>query len=267
MWYNVTTLQNREEVRAMTQTTPFVFLHGLTFDHRLWEPVLAALPEGTAAMAPDLPGHGGTPLLESPGLLPVVDHVHEAVVAAGFERPVLVGHSIAGVIATIYAAKHPAAGVVTVDVTMRFEPFAAGLRALRPQLEGPAFDAAWEPFKESMHLDGVPAEHRELVAAGDRASQEVVLCYQADLLERMDDVLGERDVMTEALRAEPLPYLALFGREIDPDDRAWYAREIPYAVLEAWPVGHHFPHLEDPQAFVDRVTAFAAPAREAAPAG
>jgi len=252
----------------MTQTQhPIVFLHGLTFDHRLWGPVLAALPEGTPAIAPDLPGHGGTPLLESRGLLPVVDHLHEAVVAAGFERPVLVGHSIAGVIATIYAAKHPAAGVVTVDVTMRFEPFAAGLRALKPQLEGADFDAAWEPFKESMHLDGVPAEHRELVAAGERASQKVVLCYQADLLERPDDVLADRAAMTEALRAERLPYLALFGREIDPDDRTWYAHELPHAQVEAWPVGHHFPQLEDPRAFVDRITAFAASTREATPAG
>jgi pimeloyl-ACP methyl ester carboxylesterase len=105
------------------------------------------------------------------------------------------------------------------------------------------------------------------VAAGDRASQEVVLCYQADLLERLDDVLGEREVMTEALRAERLPYLALFGREIDPDDRAWYARELPHAQVEAWPVGHHFPQLEDPRGFVDRITAFAGSTREAMPAG
>ena len=33
----------------------FVFLHGLTFDHRMWEPVLQALPESHRAIAFDLP--------------------------------------------------------------------------------------------------------------------------------------------------------------------------------------------------------------------
>ena len=251
----------------MTQH-PIVFLHGLTFDNRMWEPVLAALPEGTRAIAPDLPGHGGTPLLERRGLRPLADHVHGVVAAAGFERPILVGHSIAGPIATICAGDHPVAGVVTVDVSMRFEPFAAGLEALRPQLEGPGFDAAWEAFKASMHLDRVPAQHRELVAAGERASQDVVLHYQADLLERpLADVVAERDAGMEQLRAERVPYLAIFGSEIDPEERAWYAREIPHAEVEAWPVGHHFPHLADPQRFADRVLAFAASVREATPAG
>lgn len=239
----------------------FVFLHGLTFDRRMWEPVLAALPEGTPAIAPDLPGHGGAPPIPGRGLGPVADHVHAAVVAAGFERPVVVGHSIAGPIATIYAGEHPTAGVVSVDSSLRFEPFAAGLQALRPQLEGPGFDAGWEMFKASMHMERVPAEHRELVRAGERASQPVVLQYQADLLERpLADVAADRDAGTEQLRMERLPYLALFGKEIDPDDRAWYARELPHAQVEVWPVGHHFPHLAEPQRFADRMIAFAASA-------
>jgi pimeloyl-ACP methyl ester carboxylesterase len=174
--------------------TEFVFLHGLTFHHRMWEPVLAALPEGTAAIAPDLPGHGGAPLLEEAGLAPVAEHVHEAVAAAGFERPVVVGHSIGGPIATIYAGGHPAAGVVTLDASMRFEPFAAGLQALRHQLEGPDFDAGWAPFRDSMHIERVSDAHRHLVRVGERASQEVVLHYQADLLRRpLADVVAERD--------------------------------------------------------------------------
>ena len=247
---------------------PIVFLHGLTFDHRMWEPVLAALPEGTPAIAPDLPGHGGTPLLDGRGLRPVVDHVHETVVAAGFEEPVVVGHSIGGAIAAIYADDHPTAGVVSVDASLRFEPFAAGLQAMRPQLEGPGFDAGWEAFKQSMHMERVPAEHRELVRAGEHASQEVVLRYQADLLERpLAEVVGERDAGLERMREERLPYLALFGSEIDPEERTWYARALPHARVEVWPVGHHFPHLADPVRFAALVAAFAGSAREAAAAG
>ncbi len=39
----------------------FVLLHGLTFDRRMWYPVLDALPEGQRAIAFDLPAHGGSP--------------------------------------------------------------------------------------------------------------------------------------------------------------------------------------------------------------
>lgn len=64
-------------------TTAHVLLHGLTFDHRMWDPVIGALPAGRRVLAPDLPGHGVTPMLQEPGLAPVVDAVHEAVRAAG----------------------------------------------------------------------------------------------------------------------------------------------------------------------------------------
>lgn len=238
-------------------TPTYVFLHGLTFDRRMWEPVLEALPAGTEAVAFDLPGHGATPALADRGLLPVVDWVHDAVSAAGIETPIVVGHSIAGPIATIYAFEHPAAGVVAVDGSIHFEPFAAGLLALRPQLAGDGFDQAWAIYHESMQLDRVPAEYRELIGAGD-ASQAVVLGYQADLLERpLAEVAAQRDTGLERLRLIELPYLAIFGNPLDPEERAWYAAELPQAEVEVWPVGHHFPHLADPQRFADRLVEFA----------
>src|SRR5690242_21916028 len=86
---------------------PVVLLHGLSFDHRLWAPVLPAIaarePE-RAVLALDLPGHGGSAPAPSYRLGAVVDTVHDALVAAGVEQPVLVGHSVAAVIATIYAS-------------------------------------------------------------------------------------------------------------------------------------------------------------------
>src|SRR5690349_22022167 len=82
---------------------PLVLLHGLTFDRRIWRPVLvhlARIDPGRQILALDLPGHG-----ESPGQLPhsaqnIVGLVHKAVEEAGLAgpegpAPVLVGHSIA----------------------------------------------------------------------------------------------------------------------------------------------------------------------------
>lgn len=245
-------------------THEYVLLHGLTFDHRMWDPVREALPADARVLAPDLPGHGDAPMLAGRGLGAAADAVHAVVEGAGQERPVMVGHSIAGPIATIYASRYPTAGVVTVDVSLRFEPFAAGVQALRPQLEGDGFDEAWTVFQESMRMDAVPTEYRELIRAGDRASQEVVLAYQADLLERpLADVVAERDEGLAELRERGLPYLAIFGGPIGAEERAWYAAELPHAEVEEWDVGHHFPHLAQPRWFVGRLVEFAGQAQPA----
>ena len=56
-----------------------LLLHGLTFDHRMWEPIAAALPAGQAALALDLHGHGRSPALDCHHMEEVVDALHEAV--------------------------------------------------------------------------------------------------------------------------------------------------------------------------------------------
>src|SRR5580765_8060116 len=126
-------LSGREHGDPLAGTAAFVLLHGLTFDRRMWYPVLDALPSSRHAIAFDLPGHGGSPALPEGGLVPVVDALHDAILEAGLEAPVLVGHSIGGPIAAVYASVHRSSGVVSIDAPIRFEPFADRLRALGPK--------------------------------------------------------------------------------------------------------------------------------------
>ncbi len=238
---------------------PLLFLHGLTFDRRMWDPVLDALPASRTALALDLPGHGGSPRLAERGLQAVVRAVQEAVRDAGLEEPVVVGHSIGGPLATLYAAEHPAAGVVSVEAPIRLEPFAALLRSLAPQLAGDGFERAWSAFREGFMTERVPARWRPLLRAGDRASQEVVLGYQADLLERpLEEVVRWRDAGLERLRDLGTPYLVLHANAQEDGELAWLAERLPQARSLVWPVGHHFPHLDDPAAFAALVEGFAA---------
>jgi pimeloyl-ACP methyl ester carboxylesterase len=107
------------------RTPPLVLLHGLTFDRTSWHPVLAeliALDPGRPVLALDLPGQGGSPPWPRYDLEPIADAVHRAVADAGLSAPVLAGHSAAGVIATIYAARYPTAGVVNVDQPLQVDP-------------------------------------------------------------------------------------------------------------------------------------------------
>ena len=83
---------------------PLVLLPGLTFDRRIWQPVLghlARIDPGRQVLALDLPGHG-----ESPDQLPhsmahIVGLIHQAVQEAGLDAPVMVGHSMASTAAIL----------------------------------------------------------------------------------------------------------------------------------------------------------------------
>lgn len=74
----------------------------------------------------DLPGHGASAARAAHGLEPVVEAVHEAVRAARLEAPVVVGHSVSGLLATLYAGRHPTRGVVNIDQSLLVAPFVGG---------------------------------------------------------------------------------------------------------------------------------------------
>jgi pimeloyl-ACP methyl ester carboxylesterase len=251
--------------RAGTEPAAFVFLHGLTFDRRMWDPIMAALPSAHRAIALDLPGHGGSRPFAARGLDAVVDEVHAAVAAAGVDAPIVIGHSIGGPIASIYASAHPAAGVVSVEAPIRLEPFAAMLAAVAPQLTGPGFGQFWPQLEGSMRLDRVPAEHRDLLRGDAGSVQDLFVRYQADLLDRpLAKVVAWRDEGMAAIAAGGVPYLSLLVNEPPAADIAWLRERVPQAEVVVWPVGHHFPHLARPALFADLLGELA---RRAAVAG
>jgi pimeloyl-ACP methyl ester carboxylesterase len=230
----------------------FVFLHGLTFDRRMWQPALAELPPAHRAIALDLPGHGGSPPFAARGLAAAVDAVHAAVDAAGLDAPIVVGHSIGGPVASVYASAHPTAGVVSIEAPIRLEPFAAILRAVAPQLGGPGFGEFWAQIDASMRVGLVPAPYRELLREDAGPMQDLFLRYQADLLERpIEEVLRWRDEGMAAVAASGVAYLVLLAGEPDPADVVWLQELVPQAEVVVWPVGHHFPHLARPALFAN----------------
>jgi pimeloyl-ACP methyl ester carboxylesterase len=237
----------------------FVFLHGLTFDHRMWDPVMEALPSGHQAIAFDLPGHGGSPALADHDLEAVADAINAAVRDAGMAAPIVVGHSIGGPLASLYAVRHPAAAVVSIDAPVLIAPFAQFVQSLSGQLTGDGFEETWAMFRESMHIERVPEANRGLLSSGERATRQQVLTYWARILERAPDELTRWvDEQLELARAAVLPYLVLHGDPVDAEERAYLHARLPQAEIVVWPVGHHFPHLADPVRFAELLTAFAA---------
>lgn len=230
---------------------PLVLLHGLTFDRRIWAPAIAALKAldpSRRIVAFDLPGHGESEALDAYRLPIVAERLHAAVEASGSSRPVFVGHSISGVIATIYAASYPVSGVVNVDQTLAVRPFAELVRSLAPQLKGSEFQQVWTRFRESWHAEKLPPAGERLVDETSNPRQNVVLGYWEDLFEQSPEALESwaSDVVGR-LRAANVPYLFVMGSQPDGD----LTSPLPLAHVEVLPDSGHFPHVAHPGRLAD----------------
>lgn len=244
-----------------------VVLHGLTFDRTIFQPALdhlARVDPQRRAIAFDLPGHGDSPAAASHRVDDLVACVHDAVVEAGAEAPVVVGHSMAAVVATLYASRHPVSGVVNVDQPLRIEPFAKLVDSLRDRLDSDAFPQVWQMFWASMGIDQLPGDAQERLRVAGRPRRELVLSYWRDLLDTpthelaalMDDALA-------VIRAARTSYQLVLGQELETTDAQWLRERLPDATITVIPGSGHFPQLGDPQRFAQilRTTATFRPLR------
>jgi pimeloyl-ACP methyl ester carboxylesterase len=232
---------------------PLVLLHGLTFDRSMWNATLAELSRidpGRRTLLLDLPGHGKSDPAESYALDDVVKILHNAIEEAGLARPVMVGHSLAAIIATIYATRHSTSGVVNVDQSLRTQQFSGFLRSMAEQLRGPAFPGIWAGFLATMHIDLLPPDAQALLRATSTPHQHLVLGYWHDVLTRDPD---EMNAMAEAgqatLRTGDVPYMYVAGEDVEADYRAWLLEQLPQATIKVLPGSGHFPQLAHPEPF------------------
>lgn len=98
---------------------PFVLVHGLASNARMWDGVAARLAShGHPAVTLDLRGHGRSSKPDGPFDVPVVaDDVATVIGALGLPRPVVAGQSWGGNVVLELGARHPAAvrGIACVD--------------------------------------------------------------------------------------------------------------------------------------------------------
>ena len=133
-----------------------VLLHGLTFDRTMWASALdelRAIDPDRRALAFDLPGHGTSAPQVSYSVESVAEAVHHAVNEVGLVAPVMVGHSLSAIVATVYASRYPASGVINVDQSLQTAPFSVLLQSMAEQLRGPGFVDVWPHILASMHIE------------------------------------------------------------------------------------------------------------------
>jgi pimeloyl-ACP methyl ester carboxylesterase len=236
---------------------PIVLVHGITERGEGWRPLVAPLAEDHVVLVVDLRGHGASAKGDRYDPLTLATDVHDTVIAAdlGSEAPLMIGHSLGGVVVSAYAAMFPARGVINVDQPLRLAGFKDALAQLEPMLRGSreSFEEAIGMVFDSM-MGPLDAEQAARIVALRRADQDVVLGIWGTVFDSTPD---ELDAQVGALAGGiTVPYLSLHG--IDPGDEytAWLTSVVPSATVEVWADHGHYPHLIDEPRFLDRVRAF-----------
>jgi pimeloyl-ACP methyl ester carboxylesterase len=250
-------MQLAHELVGRHDAAPLVLIHGITECHQSWGALVPRLAEDHLVLAVDLRGHGQSDVDEPYDPMSYAADVVETASALGLRGPLVIGHSLGGIVATAFAAQAPCLGVINVDQPLQLSAFKEGLMQLEPMLTGDpeSFEAAIGMVFDGMR-GALPQHEVDRIAALRRADQPVVLGTWDSVLHSS---LDELDATVDALAgAVTVPYLSLHGIDPGPGYAEWLAHRIPSSTVEIWADMGHYPHLVDPDRFLRRVAEFEA---------
>ena len=95
------------EAAAHHASQPLVFLHGIGGAARAWRGQLDAFGDRYRAIAWDMPGYGGSAALPAVSISALADALQDFLLQVGATNPILVGHSIGGMIVQQLLSKSP----------------------------------------------------------------------------------------------------------------------------------------------------------------
>jgi pimeloyl-ACP methyl ester carboxylesterase len=234
-----------------TGSPPVVLVHGWTCDRSYFAPQRDHLAKRHRVLSVDLRGHGKSGRGKGPySIAGFADDVAWLCRELGFQKPVIVGHSMGGMTAVEVAARHPdlPAAIVACDSPIAVPaPLAANLVAVSQELRKPD----WRPAHRAFLSDAL------FIAADDSARKARIL---ADMTSAPDDVtLGcweaivgaDMDTALEKCKV-PFLYLAAAGPLAD---FARLRELCPQVVIGQTVGAGHFHQLEVPDqvnAMIDR---------------
>jgi pimeloyl-ACP methyl ester carboxylesterase len=241
-------------------TNGVVFIHGVGGSALAWQPQVESFrAAGYTPLALDLPGYGGRPAIEHIDFEQFSDDVEAQIATASLIRPVLVGHSLGGMIAqtmlrrkpkgyraVVLVGTSPAFGRPDGDFQKKFiadrlAPLASG--RTMPQL-------AAGMINEIIGLNADP-KGRELAIASMAAVPAATYkaCVEAIVTFEERANLGHIRVPTMCLVGE-------LDGNAPPAMMQRMAAKIPDAKFVVLPGLGHLPNLENAAAFDAAVLAF-----------
>lgn len=240
---------------------PLVILHGLLGSARNWGGIGSRLGQRHRVLALDMPNHGASPWSEAMDYPFMARQVAAFIRAHAGGRASVIGHSMGGKAAMQLALAEPdlVERLVVVDIapvayTHTFAPYIRAMRAAplatatrRADIEVSMHGIIDDPRVRAFlmqNLDGGPGSYRW------RANLPVLHAAMDDILTFPDQPAGT---------AYSGPALFLHGALSDyvaPPHHPAIARLFPRSSLHAVDGAGHWVHADQPEAFIQAVSAF-----------
>ena len=259
---------HRVAYRSAGSGPVIVLIHGITSNSATWERVMPYLATRYTVVAPDLMGHGNSAKPRGDySLGAYASGIRDLVIALGHEQATFVGHSLGGGIAMQLAYQFPErcerlvlvdSGGLGRDVNVLLRsatlpgselvlPLLASTRVLDAgRTVGGLF--ARLGLRVGTDIEEMARGHASLADRDARAAF-------VHTLRTIVDPGGQRVNATDRLYlAENVPFLIVWGARdrIIPVSHGRAAHElVPSSRLEVFPNAGHFPHVDDPQRFLD----------------
>jgi len=239
-------------VESGSGKTPLVCVHGWGCEGGQFEEISRLLDGDFRIYRPDLPGHGRTPLgTFEPGFAAYAAAVADFVRRCGLERPILLGHSMGGVLSIMAAQDLAVRAVVNLDGSLPAAPHTlAGQAVIRGWLDEPDFRARLaDALREGFFLPAEREARCEEIIRAMCAAPDSVLRF---LPEKISEIQPER-----ILPAIEVPVLYIGAARPRYDLGAARAL-LPQMEDRHIPDGGHFLHVYQPVKIAALVRAFAA---------
>ena len=239
-----------------------LFLHGIGGAARAWKPQVARFAEaGYRALALDLPGYGARSPVTAMRFEDLASDVERAVDALALAKPILVGHSMGGMIAQTALRRRPSgyAAAILVGTSPAFGNPAGDFQKkfvmdrLGPLDGGKTLPELAPSMVDAMMGPAPDAAGHALALACMSATPESTYRAAVHCLVEFDERAN--------LPAIAIPVLCLVGendRNAPPIVSEKMAAKIPDGTYRCLPRLGHLPNLEAPQVFDDAVLEFLA---------
>ncbi len=235
-----------------------LLVHGITENSLFWKPVADLLSPSGRVVWLDLRGHGKSGDADNYDLASMASDVAAVAAAAGLDRPHLVGHSLGGIVVSAAGAAMPVRSVTNVDQSLQLGAFKAMLSEVEGMLrDADSFPVVMAGLFDQLSGEKLTAEQKTEMASMRRPHQAMVLGVWDMIFNGSEDEIGATvEAAMAGYAKDAVPYLSLHGADPGPDYGEWLSGMIPGAVTELWQDHGHYPHLVDPDRFVQRLLSF-----------
>ena len=259
---------HRVAYRSAGSGPVIVLIHGITSTSATWERVMPYLATRFTVVAPDLIGHGESAKPRGDySLGAYASGVRDLLGALGHERATVVGHSLGGGVAMQLAYQFPdrCERLVLVDSGGLGQEVHLLLRAatlplsevVLPLLASTPLLSAGRSVSRFFGRLGlrVGTDFGEMARGHASLADREARAAFVHTLRTIVDPGGQRVSATDRLYlAEKVPFMLVWGERdpIIPVDHGRAAHElVPSSRLEVFENAGHFPHVDDPQRFLD----------------